>query len=109
MLRRHLEGLGYATYEAGNGREGLDLVESHDGFAIAFCDWVMPVMDGLEFLHHIRASSQYAEMPIIMITTEGGRESIRYALDSGANGYLVKPFTRTEIHTVLSKAFDPSA
>ncbi|WP_281526776.1 response regulator, partial [Campylobacter avium] len=56
-------------------------------------DWNMPEMNGLELVKKIRAEQKYEDMPIIMVTTEGGKAEVITALKSGVNNYIVKPFT----------------
>jgi len=72
--------------EAANGKEGLAAAGQAD---VVFTDWNMPVMDGLTFVRELRKSSQ---VPIVMVTTEGGKKQVIEALKSGANDYIVKPF-----------------
>ena len=73
--------------EAGNGEEALSKSADVD---IVFTDWNMPVMDGLVFVKEFRKSSQ---VPVVMITTEGGQKEVLEAMKSGVNDYIVKPFT----------------
>jgi two-component system chemotaxis response regulator CheY len=53
----------------------------------------MPNMSGLELVKKIRAENKYKDIPIIMITTEGGKKEVIIALKAGVNNYIVKPFT----------------
>ena len=53
----------------------------------------MPEMNGLELVKKVRAESKYENMPIIMVTTEGGKAEVITALKAGVNNYIVKPFT----------------
>ena len=73
--------------EAGNGQDALSKSADVD---VVFTDWNMPVMDGLTFVKEFRKSSQ---VPVIMITTEGGQKEVLKAMKSGVNDYIVKPFT----------------
>ncbi len=72
--------------EAGNGQEALDQAGDVD---IVFTDWNMPVMDGLTFVKELRKSSN---VPVVMITTEGGQAQVLDAMRNGVNDYVVKPF-----------------
>ncbi|EHC9170817.1 response regulator, partial [Campylobacter coli] len=56
-------------------------------------DWNMPEMNGLELVKKVRAEKKYEDMPIIMVTTEGGKAEVITALKAGVNNYIVKPFT----------------
>ena len=54
---------------------------------------VQPEMNGLELVKKVRAEQKYVDMPIIMVTTEGGKAEVITALKAGVNNYIVKPFT----------------
>ena len=75
---------------AENGREGLDAFNK-ESFDLIMTDWNMPVMDGLTFVKEVRKVNR--DIPIVMITTEGGKTSVIEALKAGVNNYIVKPFT----------------
>ncbi len=73
--------------EAADGKEALSKAGDVD---VVFTDWNMPVMDGLTFVKELRQSSQ---IPVVMITTEGGQKEVLEAMKNGVNDYIVKPFT----------------
>ena len=82
--------------EAENGEEAMTRLRDSGADAplqLALVDWNMPVMDGLSFVRAARAEG-FAELPIIMITTEGSMEYVTRAIEAGANEYLMKPFTK---------------
>lgn len=56
-------------------------------------DWNMPEMNGLELVKKVRADGRFTDLPIIMVTTEGGKAEVITALKAGVNNYIVKPFT----------------
>jgi len=74
---------------AENGQEGLEAFKSND-CDIILTDWNMPVMDGLTFIKEVRKLNK--DIPIIMITTEGGKTEVIKALKAGVNSYIIKPF-----------------
>lgn len=86
--------------EAGDGREGLEKVTSNN-IDLILCDWNMPNMTGIDFVKAIRVSGQKSNIPIVMVTTEGGEAKIEEAKNSGANGYLTKPFTPDQLKSKL--------
>ena len=86
--------------EAGDGREGLEKVTSNN-IDLILCDWNMPNMTGIDFVKAIRGSGQKSSIPIVMVTTEGGEAKIEEAKNSGANGYLTKPFTPDQLKSKL--------
>lgn len=75
---------------ANNGKEGFALAEASQ-FDLIISDLKMPEMDGIEFVTEIRKISSYANTPILILTVniEGNKDKIK---DSGATGWIVKPF-----------------
>ncbi len=82
--------------EASNGAEALALVNENT-FDLILSDINMPVMDGLEFVKHLKEMESAKNIPIVMITTEGGEKSVLEALSLGAKGYIRKPFTPDQV------------
>lgn len=82
-----------------NGLEGLEAFNK-ESFDLIMTDWNMPVMDGLTFVKEIRKINK--DIPIVMITTEGGKTSVIEALKAGVNNYIVKPFTPQTLKEKLS-------
>jgi two-component system chemotaxis response regulator CheY len=76
--------------EAENGKTALHLLETNK-VSLVFLDWNMPEMDGLEFLKKVRAMPDYAELPIVMVTSESAKYNVVEALQMGATDYIVKP------------------
>jgi len=75
---------------AENGEEAFKLFKDKD-YDIVLTDWNMPVMNGYQLVLAIRKINQ--NIPIVMITTEGGKAEVIKALKAGVNNYIVKPFT----------------
>ncbi|MCC7212542.1 MAG: response regulator [Candidatus Brocadia sp.] len=86
--------------EAGDGREGLEKAISNN-IDLILCDWNMPNMTGIDFVKALRSSGQKNNIPIVMVTTEGGETKIEEAKSNGANGYLTKPFTPEQLKSKL--------
>lgn len=64
---------------------------------LAVLDVKMPVMDGFELLVKLRTLPEYADLPVIMLTSLGKEEDIKRGIDLGADEYIVKPSTPTEV------------
>jgi len=91
IIKNTLQRIGYSDFvEASDGAEGLAALEGVD---LVITDWNMPNMDGLTMVKTIRKHPNYKSLPIIMVTTEAGREDIIEAIKNGVNNYIVKPFT----------------
>jgi len=86
--------LGYKDVVQGaDGVEAWEAMQANPDIGIVITDWNMPNMNGLELVKKIRAEEKYADIPIIMVTTEGGKGEVITALKAGVNNYIVKPFT----------------
>jgi two-component system chemotaxis response regulator CheY len=84
------------VHEASNGTEGLDLLRAKQ-VDLILSDINMPSMDGLEFLRQIQAQKLAPDVPVVMITTESSEEHVKQAIQSGARGYIRKPFTAEQV------------
>ena len=82
--------------EAGSGTEGLEQLRDRQVDLIV-SDINMPLMDGLEFLRQIQAQGLAPGVPVVMITTESSEEQVKQAIQSGARGYIRKPFTAEQV------------
>jgi two-component system chemotaxis response regulator CheY len=86
---------------AHDGHEAFEQLEKHPNVELIFCDINMPKMKGDEFVKRLRSIVAYNHIRVIMVTTEGGRETIKKMGAAGANGYVIKPFTEDKIRKVL--------
>ena len=94
IIKNTLQRLGYEdVLEAEHGLEAWQIMDRTPDIDILVTDWNMPEMNGLELVRKVRAARKYDNMPIIMITTEGGKAEVITALKAGVNNYIVKPFT----------------
>jgi two-component system, chemotaxis family, chemotaxis protein CheY len=86
-------GLDVGQYaEAGNGREALEQLEANE-IDLVLSDINMPEMDGIEMLMNLRQIDKYRDLPVVMVSTEGSEERMNEAMELGASGYVLKPFT----------------
>ncbi|MFO1459233.1 MAG: response regulator [Verrucomicrobiota bacterium] len=79
-----------------NGREAVDLARRERPKAIVM-DVLMPEMDGLQALRELRTAPETAETPVIMLTARGQVITRQEAAASGANLFLTKPFSPTQL------------
>jgi two-component system, chemotaxis family, chemotaxis protein CheY len=84
------------VHEASSGTEGLDVLKVKQ-VDLILSDINMPSMDGLEFLRQLRAQNLAPGVPVVMITTESSEEHVKQAIQSGARGYIRKPFTADQV------------
>lgn len=85
---------GYAVDSCFNGREALDYIES-TSYDVAILDIMMPEMDGLEAVFELRKKGNLT--PVIFLTARDSVADKVKGLDTGANDYLVKPFSFDEL------------
>lgn len=94
IIKNTLQRLGYEDiYEAENGIEAWSILDKNSDMGVLITDWNMPEMNGLELVKKTRSDSRFTDIPIIMITTEGGKVEVITAIKAGVNNYIVKPFT----------------
>lgn len=93
--------------EAADGASALGALRGAE-YDLVLCDINMPGMDGLSLVRSAREDvTIWPELPIVMITTEGGLEKVEEALASGATDYLRKPFSREQLqHKITSMLAD---
>ena len=93
VIRLYLEQAGYIVLSATDGIAGLELhAREHPDLVIL--DLMLPALDGMEVCRRIRA---WADTPILMLTARQGEEDRISGLESGADDYLVKPFSPREL------------
>jgi two-component system chemotaxis response regulator CheY len=106
IVRNLLKELGFPNAdEAEDGAIALQKLKG-GGFDFVVTDWNMPNMDGLQLLQAVRADPALKHLPVLMITAEAKKENIISAAQSGASGYIVKPFTAGTLGEKLTKIFE---
>jgi two-component system chemotaxis response regulator CheY len=106
IVRNLLKELGYTNVdEAEDGIAALQKLKGGN-FQFVVTDWNMPNMTGIELLKAIRADAGLKHLPVLMITAEAKKENIIEAAQSGASGYIVKPFTAGTLEEKMGKIFE---
>ena len=84
-------------YEAGDGRDGLELIERVQP-ALILCDVRMPVLSGYDALSEVRRHPSLARVPFVLLSGVGvSTRDVRNGMNLGADDYLVKPFSADEL------------
>jgi two-component system, OmpR family, phosphate regulon response regulator PhoB len=96
LLRYNLEREGYRVIEAADGEEAL-LVAAEEKPDLVLLDWMLPQLSGIEVCRRLRARQETRNVPIIMLTARGEESDRVRGLDTGADDYLTKPFSMTEL------------
>lgn len=86
----------YLVETAANGREALEKIEAHLP-ELVVSDIMMPEMDGIQLLHHIKHDPATCSLPVILVSARAGEEAKIEGYDIGADDYLIKPFSAKEL------------
>lgn len=105
-VKNLLKQAGYENIvEAEDGVKALRTLKSQKiDFVIS--DWNMPNMTGIELLKAIRADSDLAKMPFLMVTAEALQDNVIAAVKAGVNNYIVKPFTAEVLNEKITKSME---
>jgi two-component system sensor histidine kinase ChiS len=97
VLINHLSLHNYAIAQANNGLEALALIESGIKPDIILLDIMMPRMNGYEVCRQLRETYNLNELPIVMLTAKNQLNDLVAGFNCGANDYLTKPISKTEL------------
>ena len=98
-----LQQAGFETVEANDGVQGLEAVQADASIAAVIGDRNMPRMNGLDMVRAVKAQGRFADLPIVMLTTEGQPSLIREAREAGAKGWIIKPFKAVQLVAAVQK------
>ena len=96
LLSYNLEKEGYRVVVAADGEEGMLQIDERLP-DLVLLDWMLPKLSGIEVCRRIRGKSETRNLPIIMLTARGEESDRIRGLDTGADDYLTKPFSMTEL------------
>ncbi len=96
LLRYNLEREGYRVFEARDGEEAL-IVADEAKPDVIILDWMLPHLSGIEVCRRLRGRMDLRNVPIIMLTARGEESDRIRGLDTGADDYITKPFSMTEL------------
>ncbi len=107
LLRYNLERDGFDVDSAGDGEEALLMVQEKAPDLILL-DWMVPLVSGMELCRRLRRNPETRDIPIIMLTARGEEADRVRGLNAGADDYVTKPFSPSEliarVHAVLRRA-----
>ncbi len=101
FIKQLLQRLGNECVEAEDGSVALSVLRSGECFDLMLVDENMPGMNGLECVRQLRKEQIDPEMKVMMVTTEADHRFIEVALASGADEFLMKPFTAQSLREKL--------
>jgi two-component system, OmpR family, phosphate regulon response regulator PhoB len=96
LLHYNLDKEGYDVALAPDGEEALTQVSERLPDLIVL-DWMLPKVSGIEVCRRLRARSETRNVPIIMLTARGEESDRIRGLDTGADDYIIKPFSMSEL------------
>lgn len=106
LERNILTNAGYNVETAGNPIEAFEIMQ-HKRFDLIISDIEMPEMNGFEFLEKIKTNEQYADIPVIVISSQGTDENKKRAKELGAEKYIVKSeFNQNDFQKIIKKVLD---
>ena len=108
IVRNLLKEIGYAyADEAEDGAIALNKLRN-GSFNFVVTDINMPNMNGFELLSAVKKDEKLKHLPVLMVTAEARKEDIVLAAQSGAAGYIVKPFTKATLEEKLANIIKKS-
>ena len=96
LLQYNLEKEGYLIELCADGEEALMMIEERQP-DLVILDWMLPKVSGIEICRRLRQRGATRNLPIIMLTARGEETDRIRGLDTGADDYVVKPFSMTEL------------
>jgi two-component system phosphate regulon response regulator PhoB len=96
LLKYNLEKEGYRVSVAQDGEEALMQAEEHRP-DLVILDWMLPKVPGIEVCRRLRARTEARNTPIVMLTARGDEGERIRGLDTGADDYVIKPFSMSEL------------
>ncbi len=102
MLRLALSEAGFEVHLAEDGIHGLEVLATFNPQVI-ITDINMPRLNGFGFIQAVRAREDFKGVPILTLTTESAPELKQRARDAGATGWIVKPFNKQKLISVIQR------
>jgi len=97
---------GYRILSASNAEEAFAAM-GREKPTVILTDQMMPDVDGLAFLRRLRADPKWTDIRVVVVSAKAQPDDIDRALQAGADDYLVKPFSASDLRTVLLRARRP--
>jgi two-component system chemotaxis response regulator CheY len=105
VIKRVIKASGFdigELFEAENGKDALHVLDAH-WLDLVLTDYNMPDMNGLELLTAMKQNDALADIPVVIVTTEGSDLRVEEFLHHGAAAYIKKPFTPEQIKAHLNR------
>lgn len=109
IICEYFDGEGFVVDTAAHGEAAWSLLNVGAEYAAILLDRMMPVLDGLALLKRIKADERFNQIPVIMQTAAGSPEQVREGLAAGAYYYLVKPYEKDSLVSIVRAALGDRA
>ena len=96
LLKYNLDKEGHRVVVAADGEEALMVIDERQPDLVVL-DWMLPKVSGIEVCRRLRAKPETKNIPVIMLTARGEESDRVRGLDTGADDYIVKPFSMSEL------------
>ena len=103
MIKFTLETAGMDVVEMPDGKEAYEWAQKNVSPDVILADINMPIMDGLTLIKHLRQLPEYAKTPILMLTTDASSGKKMEGKETGATGWIVKPFHPEHLIETIQK------
>lgn len=107
FLKIHLSKLGYEVREAIDGEQAIEEINKNV-FDLLICDVLMPKKDGWEVIKEVKSNPKTKDIPVIVLTAKNEDADMFKGYDLGANYYMTKPFTKSQLLYGLQLMFNES-
>ncbi|RCS58023.1 response regulator [Parvibium lacunae] len=104
IIGEYLDDPRFVLTFAENGQEAWEKLQQSPPFDLIVLDRMMPVMDGMELLHKLKAESRFSKIPVIMQTAAASKEQVAEGLRQGAYYYLTKPYEEEILRSIVESA-----
>lgn len=105
-----LKSEGYEVVLAEDGRQTLRILQTDTDFRGAIFDMMMPHIQGLDVIRHMRTEKRFMRIPVMLITSEKDIHLVGKTFAAGATLFLLKPFTHAQLksmlHMLVSQSID---
>ena len=106
ILTVKLQNIGFQVVQAQDGQDGLEQLQRNSAVQLVVCDIDMPHMNGFEFLSECRRDPLFAQLPVVMLSTNNDDQHRQLAKTLGANAYFGKPYDEAEFLDSLKSMLD---
>src|SRR5947209_18878986 len=103
-----IEKEGYTPVVVEDGREAYRVLQSDSDFKAAIFDMMMPYLEGVEIIRHMRTEKRLMRIPVMLITSERDHRLMAESFVAGAAVFLPKPFTTVQLRLMLRMLLDKS-